>query len=357
MRRLVLLILLAACSGPPEDRATTDVPPPATPTADTPPGPQPEPTEPTERAEQTESPGSEPDAPTDAPDAPADYRLEEWGLVRVFAEGAELATSGVATGERRLDALETTPHVVVDPGLGVRKPILYLSPGERWDPTTPITLRVAFPGLHEAWPAPTSRDDAGFAWTARIDGRCDGARAPDASSPHCASLLREHGGVCEAAEIDHYVRDPRPCIQVGETRTPVLLYNGTLPGSARAILEMDEDGPRVGEHALAHLWWFDGERLHHAADLAPGARPERGERVRAPRRRRSGYGTRDLQPDPNELGLLAGEMRRRVGRALEAMGLESAGDFVRAWEPDVLADPLPWRAFAILDPSAVDALL
>ena len=318
-----------------------------------------------------------------APEAAvADYAVHEWGLVRVFPDGAEVASSGHSTGalasasqlreEQRLARLPSTPAAgsgsrpvrpgvdVLPPGGGdrpsgapvTRKPLIYLHPGATWDAATEVSVSVRIPGgtFREVWPTPAAgpqpEHDDRWTWSGLRVGSttCNGSVAPSLLDPACSSLT--DGGICEAQEMALYMASSVPCITAGtgeqEVRTPALVYNGHLPPAFSSPLEIGADGSITNRspHTVPVLWVNQGDAIVRVDGLAPGS-------------------TATLEGAPSrpmaDLEGLTGELRA----TLAGLGLTQleAEHFVDAWSPDVLAWPYPWRALGLLSDDAVAELL
>jgi len=275
----------------------------------------------------------------------ADYEVHEWGLIRI-GDRAETATSG----------LGSTPPVVppdVHYDAVPAKPVIYFHPGPDFAPETSIDVTITLPEgeLREVWPTPEAGAQpilgASHTWsqvTVETDSPCGGDLGPELTDPACMSLL--DGGVCEAAEMELYLGSTPHCLSVGEPpiRTPVLLYNGYLSSSETPVaLWYPVSGATIinaGAYTVGPIWLIEIDTIYAIETLAPGERLRLGS-------------VADTFPATASQATLS----RRVLEALMARGLTTveAGQFIAAWQPDVLAAPYEWSVFGLYSAEQIDA--
>ena len=294
----------------------------------------------------------------DASIDPDGYAIHEWGVLRYLVHNgfADVSTSG-------WDYRVVPPEPYYwDPGdITVEKPIIYLHPGEDWDPDTLIDLTVSMTQgtLREVWPTqfpgghPTG--SSSYTWDdVRINsgvscGPTSGF-VPDLSSPACTALV--DGGVCEAAEMSAYMHSVPHCLTSWGYMTPALLYNGydytPQPVTLANLPDMTVNLTNATGHAIGPLFY----RLPSAPvgevhivvipSIAPHATVNTG-----------AYTPRLLDALSQQI-----QVQADIRATLIDMGLtENETDhFINAWNPDLLSSTLPWMAFGFLSQEAVDAM-
>lgn len=271
------------------------------------------------------------------------YEIHEWGLIRI-GDRTETATSSFGA----------TPPVVPDPIYDAvpAKPVIYFHPQADFAPETAIDVTISLPEgeIREIWPTPEGGAQpvhgSSHTWsqvTVEIDTPCGGELGPALTDPACMSLL--DGGVCEAAEMELYLGNTPHCLSVGEppVRSPVLLYNGYLASSETPVaLWYPASGPSIintSSYSIGPLWLIEGDTIFAIETLAPEESLLLGS-------------VTDTFPATASQANLS----RRILEALIARGLSTveAGQFIGAWQPDVLATPYDWSVFGLYSSEQID---
>ncbi|PJB45223.1 MAG: hypothetical protein CO108_07710 [Deltaproteobacteria bacterium CG_4_9_14_3_um_filter_63_12] len=286
--------------------------------------------------------------------AVADFSVHEWGLSRYAADQLLVSTS---PPKRELPApLEDKPprlHLGHGSGLSnggsfapvpVGKPLVMILPGEKFDRTTEISVKVELVGgtFREVWPTPQAgaqpEHGSAYTWTGiRAQAEpCGRELAPAVGHEACTSIADK--GLCEAAEMGTYLSPVPSCLSVGEVRTPALVYNGSVPG-APAPLVLTEGDEATLENRTAHV--FGPVYLHQGAALLRVESLEANGKV-----------------DVAMAVPFDGELKAVLKRDLLAKGLTEgeADSFVAAWSPDVLRQPWVWQVFGFYSPEGVEAI-
>ena len=288
-------------------------------------------------------------APLDSKALPGDYEVHEWGLISGTASQAKASSSDLGHKVRR--------------PVKTKKPVIYFHPGRTWKPGTPITATIDLlsGSLREVWPIrptdPQPRPGAKFSW--QIDNilrpEACSAIGPSLGSRACRSL---GSGICEAHELRYYIKRPRNCLLVGDLRSPVLLYNGSM-GAAKIPVEWvpKKTGSPVirntSDHPIGPIYLKRGGKILALGSLAPGASARR---------------------DDGKVVASSAKKFAKVLRAeLKRQGLSSAeaADFLRAWGETIIQEPwahlkgrrarsasgTSWSILGFYNPAAVERMM